>query len=313
MGQDPTDGRPRNFDSCGDGSYRPTFSAQAQNRRGGRVVDAAWTPPRLAPFFGELTASGDAVARQGHMAWCVGGKARMALDPAAILRNIDAVLREAQNVRKVARPVQRVRDSWSDEEERPTYAEETDTGDISRASLLILSALKKYARSGSPYVEQGEAVLKQLGPSNDYGREQLLGILRALRFEYETGALLSIEELVHADLFADFLQMARHQVDKGFKDPAAVLASGVFEQHLRRLAEKHHVPTVKANGEPKNSESINQELAKAGAYDTATQKEVTAKLDLRNKAAHGEWDKYEATQVALLIDWVSFFAQKHPA
>jgi len=43
------------------------------------------------------------------------------------------------------------------------------------------------------------------------------------------------------------------------------------------------------------------------------QKEVTAKLALRNYAARGEWTKYEPSQVALFIDWVSFFMQRFPA
>jgi hypothetical protein len=55
------------------------------------------------------------------------------------------------------------------------------------------------------------------------------------------------------------------------------------------------------------------ELAKMGAYDTPTQKEVTAKLALRNQAAHAEWGKYELQQVRILVDWVRFFIAKFPA
>lgn len=87
----------------------------------------------------------------------------------------------------------------------------------------------------------------------------------------------------------------------------------MFEQHLRRLAERHGVALVRDNGDPKRPEALNQDLRAAGAYDVATQKAVTAHLDLRNHAAHGEWSQYDPRDVALFIEWISLFMQKWPA
>jgi hypothetical protein len=168
-------------------------------------------------------------------------------------------------------------------------------------------------RVSSSFRTQTDAILATYGPGNDYARQLLVGALRGIRHEYEHGAFKSVTELVHRDLFADFLEMAQHLVEKGFKDPAAVVAAGVLEQHLRQLAQKHGVSLLKDNGENKSTEAINAELAKVGAYDTPTQKEVTAKLALRNQAAHAEWEKYELLQVKIFIDWVRFFIAKFPA
>jgi hypothetical protein len=230
----------------------------------------------------------------------------------AVLQQIDAVLREAQSIRQTERTVGRVITGDAEYDRRPAqhYSTPNDE-DVARANALMLSALSRFSPPGSPYVEQARVVLAKSRP--DDARDQLLGMVRALRFEYANGAMLTVEQLVHADLFADFIEMARYLLEKGFKDPAAVLAAGVFEQHLRALAAGNGLSLVKESGEPKRAEALNEELTKAGAYAKGTQKEVTAKLELRNSAAHGEWTKYDQKQVVLFIEWVSFFVQKFPA
>jgi hypothetical protein len=65
--------------------------------------------------------------------------------------------------------------------------------------------------------------------------EQVRGTLQALRDDYESGYLQSVVELVHADIFADFLDMADYLIQQGYKDPAAVVAGSVLEEHLRKL------------------------------------------------------------------------------
>lgn len=235
----------------------------------------------------------------------------MAVESKVVIQQLDAALREAEKIGIVRYPGSVITEEG--EAEPRSYATGTSDQDVARANVILLSALKKYAPPASPHVDHAEAVLKQGGLSNDWCRGQLIGIVQALRYEYASGALQSIAELVHADLFTDFLQMARHQAEKGFKDPGAVIAAGVFEQHLRRLATKNNVSVTKENGDHKSAEAINQDLTKAGAYDIANQKEVTALLAFRNSAAHGEWDKYDAKQVALFIDRVAFFMQKNPA
>ena len=48
-------------------------------------------------------------------------------------------------------------------------------------------------------------------------------------------------------------------------------------------------------------------------YSKLDQKSVTAWLDLRNNAAHGHYDKYEAVQVELMISGVRDFIARNPA
>jgi hypothetical protein len=120
-------------------------------------------------------------------------------------------------------------------------------------------------------------------------------------------------ELVHADIFEDFLDMAGYLLEQHYKDPAAVIAVSVLEAHLRKLCGKHSIAPVKADGTPKKADTLNSELTAAGAYSKLDQKSVTAWLDLRNKAAHGKYAEYSGEQVALMLQGVRDFASRYPA
>jgi hypothetical protein len=97
----------------------------------------------------------------------------------------------------------------------------------------------------------------------DQAIKVLAGVLRVLREDYAAGRLHTFRELVRSDLFSDFLEMAEYLLtDEGLKDPAAVIAGGVLEQHLRALCAKHGI-TIPAR--PK-LDTMNAELAKKGAY-----------------------------------------------
>jgi hypothetical protein len=52
---------------------------------------------------------------------------------------------------------------------------------------------------------------------------------------------------------------------------------------------------------------MNADLTKQGVYGKLDQKNITAWLDLRNKAAHGLYDEYSKEQVVLLLASVRDF------
>jgi type III restriction enzyme len=57
---------------------------------------------------------------------------------------------------------------------------------------------------------------------------------------------------------------------------------------------------------------IINELTKAGAYGRLDQKQITAWLDLRNKAAHGHYDQYSHAQVQGLVAGIREFVTRVP-
>jgi hypothetical protein len=140
----------------------------------------------------------------------------------------------------------------------------------------------------------------------------VIGVARALKADIEAGCLDTLIELVHASVFANFLDMAAHLHEAGYKDPSAVLTGSTLESHLRELCKKHGV-SFESGGKPKRADLLNAELTKAGAYSGLDQKNVAAWLGLRNKAAHGDYDQYSGEQVALMIAAVRDFLIRNPA
>lgn len=138
-----------------------------------------------------------------------------------------------------------------------------------------------------------------------------LGVMRAARTTIEKGWLRTTTGLVSAAIFADFLEMANHLLEQGYKDPAAVLTGGVLEEHLRHLCDKNSIPVVVGRAS-KKADAMNNELAAANAYNVLDQKLVTGWLDLRNKAAHGKYGEYGSEQVAGMLQGVTDFVARNP-
>lgn len=175
----------------------------------------------------------------------------------------------------------------------------------------LASTIKRLAPRDTVYVRNLEDILSRRGHEFIYQRP-LVGVLMALRREYELGYLQSVEELIHGDTYASFLDMATHLQASGYKDPAAVVAGSTLEQHLRELWNRHQI-IIEVGGRPTKADTMNADLTKAGIYTKLDQKSVTSWLGLRNDAAHGNYNNYTAQQVKLLIDSVRDFITRHPA
>lgn len=178
-----------------------------------------------------------------------------------------------------------------------------------------LAAIQRVTDANSAYAVHAQAIMK--AKVNQGVRVmRLSGVLDAIHSDLDAGYLQSITELIHGDMFADFLEMAQHLLDEKYKDAAAVIAGSALEAHLRALCEKTSVPTetnVGGSTRPKKADTMNAELVKAGAYTKLDQKNVTAWLDLRNKAAHGKYAEYSEDQVRLMVDAVRDFLTRIPA
>ena len=76
---------------------------------------------------------------------------------------------------------------------------------VSRAEAAII----RVAGRPSVYAEQSARVFKE-GGYTGYIARALAGILQSLRSDAAAGYLKSQRELLHAEVFADFLEMAQH-------------------------------------------------------------------------------------------------------
>lgn len=213
------------------------------------------------------------------------------------LKQIDAVLGMHGKLR--------ARSKYDDCSDRPA-------ADTTGVATLMCETINRFAPPNSQYVESMKELVKRNNVDNAYVVPHLAGILSALRTAYEAGYLATIAELIHADIFSDFVEMAEHLSSEGYKDPAAVIIGSTLEGHLRQLCVRSGISTD-ASGKPKKADALNAELAARSVYSKLDQKSITAWLDLRNKAAHGRYSEYSNEQVGLLIQGVRDFMARVPA
>ena len=186
-----------------------------------------------------------------------------------------------------------------------------NSGQFAEAVTVCASTVDRLTARGSVYQQQALRILGHSNAAASYLVEEMLGVLKGLRRDIADGYLLTLEEEVHADLFADFLEMADHLVHERRVLPAAVVAGVALEAQLRALAERAGIST-EARGKPKRAGKLNDDLGKKGVYRKAEQKQVLAWQDLRNNAAHGE-DGFSAEEIRLMIQGVRDFIARHPA
>ncbi len=101
------------------------------------------------------------------------------------------------------------------------------------ASLSFLAMT--FGKDRTHYDEFNSKVYQSYSYCTRIGR----GILSAAREELAGGWLTTTKGLVSAEIFSDFLEMAQHLLEEGYKDPAAVMAGSVLEEHLRQLCQRH--------------------------------------------------------------------------
>ncbi len=145
--------------------------------------------------------------------------------------------------------------------------------------------------------------------------ERGICILLSVKKEIEDGWLNKLKDLVTAEIFTDFLEMAEYFLSEEYKDPAAVIIGGVLEEHLRQLCQKNSIPIIITKGGKEvaiKANQLNQDLVKAGQYNKLEMKNVTAWLDLRNKAAHGKYSEYNKSQVDEMLQGVMGFITRNP-
>ena len=172
---------------------------------------------------------------------------------AAFLRQLEDLLAEFKDLR--------ARSKYDDVSDLPE-------ADVIRFVTRARAAIHRLAGPASPYVLQCEEILKEKAYPGFKAR-QLVGVLRSLHADIEAGYLQSASELIRGEVFGDFLEMADHLADQGYKDAAAVVGGSALEAHLRHLCHRAGI-TVDTTGtvghRPKKAEALNTELAQAGAY-----------------------------------------------
>jgi len=145
--------------------------------------------------------------------------------------------------------------------------------------------------------------LKQVKSGHKGHVDSGVGILRALKEDLELGFLTQIKDLVFAEIFTDFLDIARHLLENGYKDPAASLVGAVLEDGLRKISKKNQIQIKSSD----DISSLNTKLADREIYSRLIQKQIQAWKAIRDSADNGKFNEYKTDDVRAMMEGVSRF------
>lgn len=173
------------------------------------------------------------------------------------------------------------------------------------------AAITRIVGNNSEYYKEVDAILKKTNIHEGLKLKLIIGSVIALKSDLQNDYLRSFCDIIQSEVFSDYLEMAEHLLNEGYKDPAAVLVGSTLEVHLRDLCTTNgidiEVKNSKGNLVPKKADLMNSDLAKARIYSSAYQKQITAWLGIRNSAAHGQYSDYKAEEVSFMLQGIRQF------
>ncbi len=141
-----------------------------------------------------------------------------------------------------------------------------------------------------------------------------ISYLKAIKSDLQNGFLQDLALEIEAEIAADYMGQSEQLLGEGQSGkydhiPAAVLAGAVLEKTLRTLCSKQEPPiiTVNSRGSKITLNPLIDELKKAGLFNELKAKQLRAWADIRNAAAHGEFDNFNRNDVEGMIQGVNNF------
>lgn len=95
--------------------------------------------------------------------------------------------------------------------------------------------------------------------------------------------------------------------------PAAVLAGAVLEKNLKTICQQQNPPLaiVSEKGKPLMLNALIDALKKRSIFNEVVAKQLRAWVDIRNSAAHGEFENFTKEQVGLMLIGIQSFVSNY--
>jgi hypothetical protein len=136
----------------------------------------------------------------------------------------------------------------------------------------------------------------------EYSIRSMQAIFRSAKNDFALGFAENIELKISAEVFGDFVALAKESLFAGHKEVAAVLACAALEDALKRFAS--------ANGldpDRKMMTDVINSLKGAGLVSGAQKSLLDVMPRIRNSALHAEWTKISEPDVNSVIGFVEQF------
>ena len=153
----------------------------------------------------------------------------------------------------------------------------------------------------SPHIRNFTALYEKCD-GVDYEVRALQAVFLSAKSDFEGGYVFNVEMRVSAEVFGDFITLARQSLAEGQKDVAAVLACAALEDSLKRFASTKGLDTT-----DKTLSEIVNSLKASGHVGGAQKSLLEAMPRIRNAALHAEWAKVSEPEVGSVIAFVEQF------
>ena len=144
--------------------------------------------------------------------------------------------------------------------------------------------------------------------------EIIVGILKGLKDDYENGFLDDLEKQIAEDISENYMRQAEALLGEGIPGqydhvPAAVLCGAVLEDSLRRLCQRQtpSISITNKKGQYKTLGPLIDELEKAKVFDKPKIGQLRSWSQIRNSAAHGQFNEFTREDVELMLGGVKNF------
>jgi len=136
---------------------------------------------------------------------------------------------------------------------------------------------------------------------------RLIGVLEAIKIQVDAGLLVSLQDLIAADMFDDLLEQAEYLHGAGFLLAAGVLGRAVLEEYLRNWCVREACSPTKPRP---TINDYNMALYEKRHLDKIAMKQLDGLAAIGNDAAHNK-PGLTTDDVARLLRDVREFLVKH--
>ncbi|PBP77044.1 hypothetical protein [Pseudomonas syringae] len=171
------------------------------------------------------------------------------------------------------------------------------------------NAIHQVAPPGSFYMAELQRIVEHEHLKGGFPKasiEKLLGLLQSVQHEAQAGLLVKLEDQVVASAFDDFLDHATLYHKGGKLNEAAVLASAVLEDTIKRIARKNEIAVNGVSLDP-----LIDELTKRSVFTQVKAKRLKSYAAVRNHALHAEWEKLDLRDVGAQLSGLRELLDEH--
>ncbi|MEN8219666.1 MAG: hypothetical protein ABFS56_25605 [Pseudomonadota bacterium] len=133
----------------------------------------------------------------------------------------------------------------------------------------------------------------------------IVGLLTGALDDLKNGFLVHQEFLIAGEIFNSVLEQAKHFLDKGHKDAAAIYARIVVEERLKGMAKQ--AGCLEDSQKWKPASKLNDCLKNKGRYGSPQLSKIKAWLAVGNSAAHGKFGEYDQEEVKNMLKGIEHF------